>query len=337
MATKIAISGFGRIGRLVCRLLTANPDYEIVAINDLADVHTSAHLFKYDSVHGIFDGDVSNDAGHIIIDGTSIAYLSVKDPEGLPWGDLGVDIVVEATGVFRKKDQLAKHIAAGAKKVILTAPAKDELDATVVLGVNDQVLKPEHAIISNASCTTNCLAPVLKVIHDRFTVKRGFMTTVHAYTGDQRILDVVHSDLRRARAGALSIIPTKTGAASAVRLVLPDLAGKLDAIAMRVPVANGSIIDLVLEVEKGTSVEEVNGAVKEAAEQDLADGGLKGIIEYTEVPLVSVDIIGNSHSAVFDSQLTRVIGSNLIKVVAWYDNEWGYSCRVVDLLAKMSV
>jgi glyceraldehyde 3-phosphate dehydrogenase len=335
MATKIAINGFGRIGRLVCRLVATKPAYELVAINDLADVAASAHLFKYDSVHGIFDGHVSSDAGHIIINDLSIEYLSEKDVESLPWGDLGVEIVVEATGVFRKREQLAKHITAGAKKVILTAPAKNELDATVVLGVNDDDLKPEHALVSNASCTTNCLAPVLKILHEQFSVKRGFMTTVHAYTNDQRILDTVHSDLRRARAGAVSIIPTKTGAASAIRLVIPELAGKLDAIAMRVPVANGSIIDLALEVEKETTVDEVNAAVKSAAETDQSVGGLKGILEYTEDPLVSVDIIGNDHSAIFDSQLTRVIGGNLVKVVAWYDNEWGYSCRVVDLIEKM--
>ena len=335
MAINVAINGFGRIGRLVCRLVVTNPHFRLVAVNELADVQTSAHLFKYDSVHGIFKGEVSSRDGNLVINGGSITYLSEKDPETLPWGKLGVDVVVESTGVFRRKEQLAKHLSAGARKVILTAPAKNELDATVVMGVNDGDLKPEHQIVSNASCTTNCLAPVLKVLHETFTVKRGFMTTVHAYTNDQRILDVAHSDLRRARAGAVSIIPTKTGAASAIKSVIPELAGKLDAIAMRVPVANGSIIDLALEVKKKATVEQINAAVKRAAETDRAKGGLKGILEYTEDPVVSVDIIGNSHSAVFDSQLTRVIEDTFIKVVAWYDNEWGYSCRVVDLIKDM--
>ena len=331
MATKIGINGFGRIGRLVCRLASTNPNMELVAINDIADLHTSAHLFKYDSVHGVFNGNINVEDSKLVIDGKSVTYLSERDPEALPWGDSEVEIVVEATGIFRKKDELAKHVKAGAKRVILTAPAKGELDATVVLGVNDEDLKPEQKIISNASCTTNCLAPVLKVIHDRYTVKRGFMTTVHAFTNDQRVLDVVHSDLRRARAASVSIIPTKTGAASAIGLVIPDLDGKLDAFALRVPVANGSNIDLTLEVEKGTTVEDVNAAFKEAAESDL-----KGILEYTEEPLVSVDIIGNYHSAIFDSLMTRVMGNTLVKILAWYDNEWGYSCRVIDLIERLS-
>jgi glyceraldehyde 3-phosphate dehydrogenase len=278
----------------------------------------------------MFDGEVRIENGKLVFDGAPVTYLSERDLEALPWQDFGVDIVVEATGIFRKKDQLAKHVKAGAEKVILTAPAKDVLDATVVLGVNDGDLKPEHTIVSNASCTTNCLAPVLKVLHDRFTVKRGFMTTVHAFTNDQRVLDVAHSDLRRARAASVSIIPTKTGAASAIGLVIPDLDGKLDAFALRVPVANGSNIDVTVETETGTTIENVNAAFKEAAENKL-----KGILEYTEEPLVSVDIIGNSHSAIYDSLMTRVMGGNLVKVLAWYDNEWGYSCRVIDLIKKM--
>ncbi|UCE18866.1 MAG: type I glyceraldehyde-3-phosphate dehydrogenase [Gemmatimonadota bacterium] len=336
MAIRVAINGFGRIGRLVCRLGAKNSNIELVAINDIADIHTSAHLLKHDSVHGVFDADVRVEDHAIVIDGIPIAYHSEREPEALPWKQMKAELVVEATGIFRKREQLAKHLKAGAEKVILTAPAKDAVDATIVLGVNDAQAKPEYKIFSNASCTTNCLAPVLKVINDRFSIRRGFMTTVHAITNDQRILDVSHADPRRARAASMSIIPTKTGAASAIKLVLPELEGKMEAIAMRVPIADGSNIDVALELDKNTTVDEVNAAFQEAAETDVAHGGLKGILEYSEAPLVSVDIIGNPHSAIFDSLSTRLIGDNFLKIVAWYDNEWGYSNRVVDLIEKVS-
>jgi len=329
----IAINGFGRIGRLVFRAAVQRKDIEIVHINDITDAPTLAHLLKYDSTHGQFKGDIKVDGDSIIVNGKKIKISAVKDPAQIPWLQAGADIVVESTGVFRKKEQLVKHLDGGAKKVVLTVPSKDEIDATIVLGVNDKDLKPEHKIVSNASCTTNCLAPVAKVLHDVFGIKRGYMTTIHAYTNDQRILDLPHSDLRRARSAAMSIIPTTTGAAKAVGKVIPELKGKLDGFSMRVPVWDGSVVDLVAELKKDVSVADINAAIKAAAE-----GAMKGILQYTEDPIVSVDVIGNSHSSIFDAQCTMVLEgtSNFVKVVSWYDNEWGYSCRVVDLVEKMA-
>lgn len=333
MAIKLGINGFGRIGRLVFRIAALRKDIEIVHVNDITDAPTLAHLLKYDSVHGVLKNDIRAEGDSIIFDGKKIKVSAEKDPATLPWGQVGADIVVESTGVFRKRAEVAKHLDAGAKKVILTVPAKDEIDATIVLGVNDSVLKPEHKIVSNASCTTNCLAPVAKVLHDTFGIKRGYMTTVHAYTNDQRILDLPHKDLRRARSAAMAIIPTTTGAAKAVGKVIPELKGKLDGVSLRVPVPDGSVVDLVAELNKDVTAEEVNAAIKAAAE-----GRMKGILQYTEDPIVSVDIVGNNHSAIFDALSTMVLEgkSNFIKVIAWYDNEWGYSYRVVDLVEKMA-
>ena len=331
MAVKVAINGFGRIGRLVFRVIDKRDDVEVVAINDITDAKTLAHLLKYDSVHGKYDGSVEARENSIVVNGREIHISAERDPASLPWQALGVDIAVEATGVFRKKDQIAKHLEAGARKVILTVPAKDEIDATIVLGVNDDDLKPEHKIVSNASCTTNCLAPVVKVLNDTFGLKEGLMTTIHAYTNDQRILDLPHRDLRRARAAAMSMIPTTTGAAKAVGKVIPEMNGKLNGMAVRIPTPDGSMVDLVAVLEKEASVDSVNAAMKKAAE-----GELKGILEYTEDPIVSVDIVGNPYSSIFDSKATMVMGSNLVKILSWYDNEWGYSNRVVDLLVKMA-
>lgn len=332
MSIKIAINGFGRIGRNVFKLCYEHNDIEIVAINDLTDAKTLAHLLKYDSVHGRFSKQVDVTDEGIVIDGTLIRISAIKNPKQLPWKELNIDVAIEATGIFTsaesEKGGYMDHITAGAKKVILTVPAKTDI-TTVVLGVNDDVINPETQAYSNASCTTNCLAPLAKVLHDAFGIKRGYMTTVHAFTNDQRILDLPHGDLRRARAATQSIIPTTTGAAKAVGLVLPELKGKLDGMAMRVPVPDGSVVDLVCEVNRDTSIEEVNKVVKEAA-----TNGLKGILEYTEDPLVSADIIGNPHSSIFDAQSTMVTG-NMIKVVSWYDNEIGYSNRVVDLITKI--
>jgi glyceraldehyde 3-phosphate dehydrogenase len=330
MKAKIAINGFGRIGRVVFRILSGMENYEVVAINDLTDAPTLAHLLKYDSVHGKFSGKVSTEGDCLIVNGKKIKIYAEKDPGALPWKELEVDVVVEATGVFRKKSQLEKHIEAGAKKVILTVPSKDEIDNTIVLGVNNEDLKATDRIVSNASCTTNCLAPVAKILHRNFGIKRGLMTTIHAYTNDQRILDLPHSDLRRSRAACESIIPTTTGAAKAVGKVIPELNGKLNGMAMRVPVKDGSVVDLVAELEKPTTKEEINALMKAAAE-----GELKGILEYTEDPIVSVDIIGNSHSSIFDADCTMVMDGNMVKVVSWYDNEFGYSCRVVDLIGLL--
>lgn len=328
---KVAINGFGRIGRNIFRAAMDDREFrkkfEIVAVNDLTDAKTLAHLLKYDSVHGIYGAEVRAKDGAIIVDGSEVKVLAEKDPANLPWKTLGVDIAVESTGFFTDRDGAAKHIAAGAKKVIISAPAKNP-DITIVMGVNHESYDAaRHNIISNASCTTNCLAPVVKVLNDNFTVKRGFMTTCHSYTNDQRILDLPHKDLRRARAAALSIIPTTTGAARAIGLVLPELQGKLDGLSLRVPTPNGSINDLVAELGKEVTQEEVNASLKRASEKEL-----KGILEYTEVPLVSVDIIGNPHSAIVDGLSTSVIGGNFVKVLAWYDNEWGFSCRMVDLM-----
>jgi glyceraldehyde 3-phosphate dehydrogenase len=331
MAVKVAINGFGRIGRLVFRIANKRDDVDVVAINDITDAKTLAHLLKYDSVHGRFSGKVEAKDQAIVVDGKAIKISAEKDPASLPWAALGVDIVIESTGVFRKKEQIAKHLAAGAKKVLLTVPAKDEIDATIVLGVNDDDLKPENKIVSNASCTTNCLAPVAKVLNDTFGIKEGLMTTIHAYTNDQRILDLPHSDLRRARAAAMSMIPTTTGAAKAVGKVIPALNGKLNGMSIRVPTPDGSVVDLVATTEKPVTVESVNAAVKKAA-----DGEMKGILEYTKDPIVSVDIVGNAHSSIFDSLATMTIGTNMVKIISWYDNEWGYSNRVVDLMVKMA-
>jgi len=328
MATRVGINGFGRIGRLVCRVMHDRDDFELVAANDLCDAETMAYLLKYDSTHGRFGATVEARDDALIIDGREVKVLAEKDPSKLPWKELGVDFVVESTGVFRKKAQCMMHVEAGAKKVLLSVPAKDEIDATIVLGVNDANLKPEHVVISNASCTTNCIAPMVHVLHQSFGVVRGLMTTCHAYTNDQRILDFAHKDLRRARAAAVNIIPTTTGAAIAVGKVIPELNGKLDGMALRVPTLDGSIIDFTCELKKGVTREEINAVFKTAAEGDL-----KGILEYTEDPIVSSDVIGNPHSCVFDAGATMAKGDSLIKVIGWYDNEWGYSNRMVDLMA----
>lgn len=330
MAINVAINGFGRIGRQVFKRIMEVGGFEIKAINDLTDPKTLAILLKYDSVYGKYPGAVSAGEGVLKIDDTEIKILSEKDPSQLPWKDMGIDIVLESTGVFRKKAQIENHLKAGAKKVLLSVPAKDEIDATVVMGVNDDILKPEHKIISNASCTTNCFAPVVKVLNNKFKVLKGLMTTIHAYTSDQNLIDFPHSDLRRARAAALSIIPTTTGAAKAVGKVIPELNGKLDGMAMRVPTPVGSIVDFVCSLEKEATAEQINEAMKEASQ-----GELKGILEYTEDPIVSVDIVQNPASSIFDAKLTSVMQGNMAKVISWYDNEWGYSCRCVDLMEKI--
>jgi glyceraldehyde 3-phosphate dehydrogenase len=330
MALRVAINGFGRIGRLVFKAMQMDNEFEILAINDLTDAKTLAHLLKYDSVHGRYPVSVEADGDFLIAGSRKVKILSEKDPAQLPWKEMGVDYVFESTGVFRDREKLSLHLEAGAKKVILTAPAKDELDNTVVMGVNENTLKANHNIISNASCTTNCLAPVAKVLHENFGIKRGWMTTIHAYTNDQQILDLPHKDLRRARAAAANIIPTTTGAAKATGLVIPDLKGKLDGIAVRVPVPDGSLVDLVVELNKNATAEEVNSAMKKAAA-----GNLKGILEYCEDPIVSSDIVGNNHSSIFDSLSTRVMDNNFVKIISWYDNEWGYSVRTVDMMKKL--
>ncbi len=327
MAVRVAINGFGRIGRLVLRAARTADDMRIVAVNDLTDAKTLAHLLKYDSVHGSLPAEVVVKGDEIAVDGHTVRALAMKDPARLPWKELEVDVVVEATGIFRDRTGASKHLEAGARKVIITAPAKDP-DVTLVLGVNEREYDPaRHHVISNASCTTNCLAPVAKVLLDEFGLKRGFASTVHAYTNDQPIHDFPHKDLRRARAGALSMIPTTTGAATAVGLVLPALKGKLDGLAIRVPVANVSLVDLVAELEWLATAEAVNAAFRKAA-----IGPLKGILDVTDEQLVSVDFNGNSHSAIVDLPSTAVVEGNLVKVLAWYDNEWGYACRVRDLV-----
>jgi glyceraldehyde 3-phosphate dehydrogenase len=331
MAVKVGINGFGRIGRLFYRAAAKNPDIDIVAVNDLTDPKTLAYLFKYDSVHGIYKGESKAGEGSIIIDGKEVKVLSQRDPAALPWGDLGVQIVVESTGLFTNRADAAKHIEAGAKRVIISAPAKEE-DITIVMGVNeDKYDAPSHFVISNASCTTNCLAPMAKVLLDSFGIEKGLMTTIHAYTNDQSILDQPHKDLRRARAAAMSIIPTTTGAAKAVSLVLPELKGKMDGLAVRVPVCDASMVDLVAILGKEVTKDEVNGAMKAAAD----NGRFKGVLQYLEDPIVSVDIIGNPFSSVFDPALTYVMG-NTVKVMSWYDNEWGFSNRVVDLIMHIA-
>lgn len=335
MATKVAINGFGRIGRAVARiLLEKKGELELVAVNDLAPVKSLAHLFKYDTVMGKWSGTVEAKDEAIVINGKEIKVLSERSPAKLPWSDMGVEIVVESTGIFRTKESekggYADHIKAGAKKVVLTVPAKDDIDATIVLGVNDDKLTADVACASNASCTTNCLAPVAKVLNDTFGIEKGFMTTIHGYTNDQNVADMIHSDMRRARAAAMNIIPTTTGAAKAVGKVIPELNGKLDGFALRVPVVDGSCVDLVAELKKEVTVEQVNGAIKSAAE-----GALKGILEYCDEPIVSSDIIGNPASSVFDSLCTMVMGKT-VKIVSWYDNEWAYSNRTVDMMEKMA-
>ena len=330
---KVAINGFGRIGRMSFRELCTRKSVEVVAINDLTSADTLAYLLKYDSVHGRFDGEVVADGDYLVINGKRIRVYAEKDPANLPWKELGVDIVIESTGLFKNREKMMKHINAGAKKVVLTVPAdkKEDVDATVVLGVNDHILNKDIQLVSNASCTTNYLSPIAKVLNDNFGVVRGLMNTIHSYTNDQKILDLPHSDLRRARAAAVSIIPTKTGAAKAVGLVLPELAGKLDGLAMRVPTPDGSVVDLTVELEKPATKEEINAAMKKAAE-----GPMKGILEYVDEPIVSADIVDNKHSSIFDSQLTQVLDNNFVKVVSWYDNEKGYSTRICDLTERMA-
>ncbi len=326
--TKVAINGFGRIGRLSFRQLLTKDGVEICAINDLTSVETLAHLLKYDSIHGRFPGEVRVEGGHLVVNGKTIHVSAERDPAALPWGDLGCDVVVESTGVFRDPEGAGKHLTAGARKVVISAPAKGGVK-TVVLGVNDDVLTTEDTILSNASCTTNCLAPMAKVLNDNFGLEQGYITTIHAYTSDQRIQDAPHSDLRRARAAAMSMIPTTTGAAVAVGLVLPELKGKLDGVAVRVPTPTGSVTDLVATLSREVTAEEVNAAMKAAA-----DGPMKGILEYTEDPIVSADIVGNPHSNIFDAGMTSAQGK-LVKVFGWYDNEMGYSARVADLVKRI--
>jgi glyceraldehyde 3-phosphate dehydrogenase len=325
---KIGINGFGRIGRSVFRILQEREGVEVVGINDITDAETLAYLLRHDTVMRNFPGKAVIEDGHLVTDKGVVRISTERDPSQLPWRELGVDFAIEATGVFRKREQVAQHIAAGAQKVILTVPAKDEIDATVVLGVNNEDLKAEHQVVSNASCTTNCLAPLAYVLHNEFGIERGLMTTVHAYTSDQRLVDAPHSDLRRARAAAENIIPTTTGAARAVGKVLPELNGKLDGMSLRVPVPCGSAVDLVTVMKKDVTVEAVNAALKAASISDR----LRGILAYAEDPIVSADVVGDPHSSIFDPGCTSVVDDNLLKTVSWYDNEWGYSNRVCDLL-----
>jgi glyceraldehyde 3-phosphate dehydrogenase len=329
--TRVGINGFGRIGRAVFRIMAERGGFEVTGLNDLTDASTLAHLLKYDSTFGRFKGKVEAQDAAIVVNGKKIPILAEKDPTKIPWKSQGADIVVESTGVFRSKADCEKHIAGGAKKVVLTVPPKDAVDAMVVIGVNDDIIKPTDRIVSNASCTTNCLAPMAKVLHETCGIVKGVMNTIHAYTNDQRLLDLPHKDLRRARAAAINIIPTETGAARAVGKILPELNGKLDGFALRVPVVDGSVVDLTAEVKRKVTVEELNEAFKKAAA-----GKLKGILEYSVDPIVSTDIIGTSVSCTFDSELTMVMDGNLVKVVGWYDNEWGYSHRVVDLVKKLA-
>ena len=331
MATQIGINGFGRIGRSVFRILSQRDDINVVCINDLFENEQLAYLLKYDTVMGIFKKEVKATEDALYVNDQKVEMTEYRDPAQIPWKDLGVDVVIESTGVFRERATLEKHLAAGAKKILLTVPAKDEIDATIVLGVNDDELKAEHSIVSNASCTTNCLAPIAKILDESFGIVEGFITTVHAYTNDQRLADVPHKDFRRSRAAGENIIPTTTGAARAVGKVLPQLQGKLDGLAMRVPVPDGSIVDLVARLGSKPSAEDVNAAVRKAAE-----GPMKQVLEYSEEPLVSSDIIGNPHSSIFDAMSTSSLQDGYLRVVSWYDNEWGYSNRVVDLIDKMS-
>jgi len=329
MSLKIGINGFGRIGRLVFRIMMKRGGFDVVLINDITDAKTLAHLLKYDSTHGRYPGKVEAGDGCIIVDGKTVKISAERNPAALPWKDLGVYFVVESTGVFSKREQCQMHLDAGAKKVVLTVPAKGDIDATIVMGVNEQMLKPEHLVVSNASCTTNCLAPMAKVLSDSFGIDHGMMNTIHAYTNDQRVLDLPHDDLRRARAAACNTIPTSTGAAKAIGLVIPELKGKLDGFATRVPVPDGSLVDLTVNLGKDTTKEEINAAMKAASE-----GSMKGILEYCTDPIVSSDVVGSSSSCIFDSKLTMMVSPRMAKVVGWYDNEYGYSCRVVDLIEK---
>mgnify|MGYP006298851559 CR=1 FL=1 len=334
MAVKVGINGFGRIGRIVFRIGAKDPDIEFVAINDLMDVENMAHLLKYDSTHGRFDGKVEAKDGALVVDGKEIKVMAEKDPANLPWGDMGVDVVLESTGVFRSRDKIEGHLKAGAKRVLLSVPSKspEDVDATVVLGVNDADLTADAKIVSNASCTTNCLAPMVKAINDAIGVEEGLMTTIHSYTNDQNLLDFPHpKDMRRARAAAVNSIPTSTGAAKAIGLVIPELKGKMNGIAIRVPTITGSLVDLVVTLKKDASVEEINKAVEGAA-----SGPMKGILGYCTDPIVSSDIIGDSRSSIFDAPSTMKIGEKMVKLISWYDNEWGYSCRCVDLFKKMA-
>ena len=328
---KIAINGFGRIGRSVFRILNNRENIDVVAINDIFDKGALTYLLKYDTVMGRFPEEVSLEGDILKTQSQSVKLLAERDPASLPWKELGVDIVIESTGIFRQRDQLQYHINAGAKRVVLTVPSKDEIDYTVVLGVNDDGLKPEHKIVSNASCTTNCLAPMAKILNESFGIQMGVINTIHAYTNDQRLADVPHSDWRRSRAAAENVIPTTTGAARAVGKVLPELDGKLDGIAMRVPVPDGSVVDLNVRLDKEVTVDEVNDVIRSASES----GPLKNVLQYSNLPVVSTDIIGNPHSSIFDAPFTRVIEGNFVKTLNWYDNEWGYSNRVVDLLETL--
>jgi glyceraldehyde 3-phosphate dehydrogenase len=330
MAATVAINGFGRIGRIVFRLLHAHGGFRVAAVNDIGAPETNVHLLKYDSTHGRFRGDVALDGKTLVVDGKRTEMLVEKDPSKLPWKAMGIDVVVEGTGVFTSREQCTLHLTAGAKKVLLTAPPKDELDAMIVMGVNDQALKPEHKLVSNASCTTNCLAPMAKVLHESFGIERGFMNTIHAYTNDQRILDLPHKDLRRARSAAENIIPTTTGAARSVGKVIPALKGRLDGLSVRVPVKDGSVVDLTAVLSKEATAAQVNAALKAAAA-----GPLSKYVRYTEDPIVSSDIVGDPASCVVDGLCTQAMG-NLVKVLGWYDNEWGYSSRCVDLLEAMT-
>ena len=330
MAVKVAINGFGRIGRNVFRAQMGNPEIEVVGVNDITDKATLAHLLKYDSVLGNLDADVSATEGGLSVDGHDFRVFSERDPGQIPWSSVGAEIVVESTGFFRTRELASKHLGGTVRKVVISAPAKGE-DITVVLGVNDDQLDESHVVVSNASCTTNCLAPVAKVLHDAFGVAKATMTTVHSYTNDQRTLDLPHKDLRRARAAALNMIPTKTGAAAAIGLVMPELVGKCDGFSIRVPTPNVSVVDLVAELKSSATAEEVNDAVREAA-----NGRLKGILGYTDEPLVSCDFMKNPNSSIVDCAMTRVIGDNMVKVLSWYDNEWGYSNRVVDLVSRLA-
>ena len=328
---KVAINGFGRIGRSVFRILNSKEDVNIVAINDIFDKGALTYLLKYDTVMGRFPDEVTLEGDMLKTGSQSVKLIAERDPLSLPWGELGVDIVIESTGIFRQREQLENHLKAGAKRVVLTVPSKDEIDYTVVLGVNDDGLLPEHKIVSNASCTTNCLAPMAKVLNDSFGIEMGVINTIHAYTNDQRLADVPHSDWRRSRAAAENVIPTTTGAARAVGKVLPELDGKLDGIAMRVPVPDGSVVDLNVRLEKDVTLDEVNDAVKAAADS----GPLQNVLQYSTLPVVSTDIIGNPHSSIFDAPFTRVVEGNFVKTLNWYDNEWGYSNRVADLLSVL--
>ncbi|MEE3234645.1 MAG: type I glyceraldehyde-3-phosphate dehydrogenase [Candidatus Latescibacterota bacterium] len=325
----VGINGFGRIGRLVFRAAVAQGGIEVKAINDLTDSQTLAHLLKYDSTHGRFDGEVEADGDNLIVDGQRIRIIAERDPAKLPWGEMGADLVLESTGIFSERVQAEAHVQAGAKKVVISQPAKGE-DLTVVLGVNDDQIESSHTILSNASCTTNCLAPMAKVLHENFGIVKGMMNTIHSYTNDQRILDFPHKDLRRARSASVSMIPTTTGAAVAVGKVLPALAGKLDGLSVRVPTPDGSLTDFTAILDKDVTAEEVNAAFKQSAE-----GSLQGILEYSEDPLVLADIIGNPHSCIFDADSTNVVEGNMVKILGWYDNEWGYSNRCVDLLKRL--